>query len=62
MLYICKNRIKCNGESFQEGEVIDLHESDAKPLLQSGSIEPVKKPFARSKKPTPMEIKDEIIR
>lgn len=34
--------IKCNGEYFDSGTVLEMQDSDCKPLIESGKVEEIK--------------------
>lgn len=45
MQYRALGPIKNNGRRFAAGEILDLTEADAAPLLEIQAVEPVHKPF-----------------
>jgi hypothetical protein len=50
MKYRALTNIRAQGENHKPGDEIELTEERAAPLLKSGAIEPIIKPFSRQPK------------
>lgn len=46
MQYVAKTQIKKDNEVYEEGQIINLSESEAADLLQHDAVTPVDEPFS----------------